>query len=151
METWQTILVASYSLISFLLFCYGLYQTHWKKNAYGEFYPMLIIGALVWADAVIFGLFWTLVPLFILFKPDWLLFLLLFSIFWTVRGIGEIIFFLNIQFNPIKRYPPGHFPILPKIFHDESVYFIFQIIWQCIITIFIICSIYFAKLWLAKI
>ncbi len=150
MEPWQVVVVSLYGLFSFLAFVVGFYQSYRRKNPYGEFYPIILFGALVWGDAVIFGLFWTIFSAVTLLFQDWLLFLLAFSIFITIRGLGETIFLLNLQFTPMKRYPPKHWPKVFRVFGDEDVYFLCQILWQCTMVVSVIASLYLGKLWLAK-
>jgi len=47
----------------------------------------------VWGDAVIFGLFWTVALIVAWVLKDWYLFLLIVSVFWVVRSLGETIYF----------------------------------------------------------
>jgi hypothetical protein len=80
---------------------------------------------------------------------DWLLFWLIVSVFWAVRSWGETIYWLNQQFSTIERNPPKKHILYP-IFHNDSVWFVHQIIWQCVTVISIVVSLYFGRLWLMK-
>ena len=142
--------VSLYGITSLILSLVGFYQSHRKRNAYGNFYPASIIGAFVWGDAAIFGLFWFLTSLFCLILNDWILFLLIFSLFWMVCSLGETIWCFLMQFVSLKRYPLEHF-FLHGLFHDESILFVHQIILQCITVVSLLASLYFGKMWLGKI
>lgn len=142
----QTIIFA-YGLVSFLAFLKGLYDTRNKKNAFGLTPYLSILGIFVWGDAVVFGLFWTLISIISLFLKDWYLFLLIISVFWLVRSLGETIYWLNQQFSKINRNPPeklfGYF-----FFQNDSIWFAYQIYWQCVTIVSVVFTIYFANLWL---
>lgn len=146
MENWQKGLVIVFGVITFIGSIKGLSESKNKKNAYGLTPYLFPFGIFVWGDAVVFGLFWTLVSIVVYLVQDWILFLLIFSVFWAVRSFGETIYWFNQQFSKINRNPPEKFRLY-KIFHDDSVWFIFQIFFQCIAVISIIFSIYLAKIW----
>ena len=150
MEAYQRIILILYGIFAFFGFLKGLNECKNKKNPYGNAHLFNLIGAFVWGDAVIFGLFWTLASGIFYLLNDWILFLLTISLFWAVRSFGETIYWFNQQFSKINRNPPGRL-FLYKIFHGDAVWFIYQIFWQCITIISIIFSIYFAARWLQKI
>ncbi len=127
----------------------GFYESKVKKNAYGKTPLLAPIGAIVWADTAIFGLFWTVVSVVIIILNDWILFWLTFSIFFVVRSFGETIYWLNQQFSKVNRNPIQKFWVT-KIFHDDSVWFVYQIYWQCVTVVSLIASLYFGKLWLGN-
>lgn len=147
MNPWQQTFILLYALFNLFIFLKGLYESKYKKNAYGLTRPLLFIGVFVWGDAVVFGLFWLLSSVFALLLNDWYLFLLVVSIFWVVRSLGETIYWFNQQFSTIKRNPIKNLP-MNSVFHNDSVLFIHQIIWQCVTVSSIILSIYFSWLWL---
>lgn len=147
MDTWQQITIIIYSLLSFLVFIKGLYQSTKKKNAYGKTASLFWLGIFVWGDAVIFGLFWFLSSLFSLLTNDWLLFLLVISVFWLVRSLGETIYWFNQQFSQINRNPPERL-LGYKFFKNDSIWFGYQITWQCITIMSVITTLYLANLWL---
>ena len=150
MESWQRLIVIIWGIISFALFVKGFKESKDKKNAYGLTPFLLLFGAFVWGDAVVFGAFWTLVSVAVFFLNDWVLFLLVISVFWVVRSIGETIYWFNQQFSKVNRNPPEK-NWMYKYFHNDSVWFIHQIGWQCVTVISIIFSIYFANFWLQQI
>lgn len=149
MEDWQRWLVLSFSLYSFLGFLVGLHQCKNKRKAYKDAHPFKLTGGLVWGDLVIFGPFWFLISLIVFYLNDWLLFLLILSVFWVVRSLGETIYWFNQQFSKVIRHPPERDWFF-RIFHDDSVWFVNQVIWQCATVIAITLFLYFAKLWFAS-
>lgn len=148
MFLWQKILIASYGLGALLGFVSGFRECSRKKNAYGTDKVLNLYGAFVWGDIVVFGLFWTMASLLVIYLNDWVLFLLLQSVFWLVKSVGETIYWLNEQFAVKKRNPPEKFWFY-KYFKNDSVHFVYQIYWQCITVISAIFTLYFAKLWLS--
>jgi hypothetical protein len=146
MEKWQYIFVFIFGLISLLISLKGFKESSSKNNSFGLTPYLLPFGIFVWGDAVIFGFFWLLVSSITLLLNDWILFLLIISVFWVVRSFGETIYWFNQQFSKINRNPPEKFWLF-KYFHNDSVWFIHQIIWQCIAVISIIITIYLVKIW----
>lgn len=150
MTTWQQALILFFALVSLLSFLKGIYESKNKKNAYGLIGSWLMPwGIIAWGDAVVFGPFWVIVSTAVLILNDWYLFLLIVSVFWVVRSLGETIYWFNQQFSS-KIYEWNKPENLPwhNIFHDDSVWYIHQILWQCAAVISIIASIYFANIWL---
>ncbi|HSW89692.1 MAG TPA: hypothetical protein VLH19_02360 [Patescibacteria group bacterium] len=143
----QSTLIFVYGLANFILFIRGFHETKNKKNAYGLTPWLLPVGMFAWADSISIGIFWTLTSFIALFRDDWILFLLIVSLFWAVRAFGEMTYWFHQQFssknlNPIEKIP-WH-----SIFHDDSVWFFVQTIWQCILVTTLITSVYLAHLWL---
>lgn len=137
------------NLLLYLLTIYSLssaikgYLECRKNNAFKYSFFYYPLGAWVWGDAFIFGIFWFLVSIFFLFiQKNWNLFLLIVSVFWTVRSFGEISYWIQQQFSTINRNPPKNM-FFYSLFKDDSIWFIYQIIWQCIAVVSIICTIYF--------
>jgi len=147
MEIWQKAVLLVYGLVNFFVFVRGFYECKIKKNAYGLTPSLLILGIFAWGDAVIFGPFWTGSVIVSYFLKDWNLFLLIVSVFWVVRSLGETIYWLNQQFSTVDRNPPKRLSWY-SIFQNDSVWYAHQIKWQCVTVISIIFSIYFAKIWL---
>ncbi len=143
---WQKIIVIIWGLFSLALSLKGFYESSAKKNVYGLTPHLFPFGIFVWGDAVIFGIFWTLVSVAVLILKDWILFLLIISVFWVVRSFGEAIYWLNQQFSTINRNPPEKL-MFYKLFKNDSVWFIYQIFWQSITVVSLIFTIYFAKIW----
>ncbi len=147
MELWQKIVLVVYALINLFVFAKGFYESRVKKNAYGITYLLFLLGIFVWGDAVVFGLFWFFSAITAFLLNDWYLFLLIVSVFWVVRSLGETIYWFNQQYSTVNRNPPEKLPGY-SIFHNNSIWFVYQIVVQCITVVSIIFSIYFASLWL---
>ncbi len=146
MSVISNILLSLYLLGALVSFIKGLKKS--KRGDTNQETPhLLFIGAFVWADAVVLGLFWSLSTLLILIFQDWLLFWLIVSVFWMVRSFGEIIYWLNQQFSSKNRNPPQKF-WLYKFFPNDSVWFVIQVYWQCILVVSLIASVYFFSTWL---
>ena len=147
MTNWQTEVVIFSGILSLLIFLKGIHETYVKKNPYGLTRPLLFWGIFVWGDAVIIGFFWSLVSIFIYILKDWYLILLIFCVFWTIRSLGEVFYWLNQQFTSINNKNPIQNLKLSSIFHSDAVWFANQVIWQCASVIFIILTLYTARLW----
>jgi len=149
MSYFQKILIVVYGVMSFLCCLKGFNECYKKKNAFGETPLLYPFGMFVWGDTVVFGIFWILVTVVVLLLNDWVLFLLIVSIFWVVRSLGESIYWINQQFSKLNRNPPEKFWFY-KYFKNDSVHYVNQIFWQCVTVISIVFTIYFAKMWLLK-
>lgn len=137
-----------FSLLNFVIWVVSLYQCRVRRNNLGITFALLPLGIFVWADGVVFGLFWFLVSLAVYLMNDWILFLLIFSVFWVVRSLGETIYYFNQQFSTIRRIPGKSLPGY-KVFADEyTIWFVYQIMAQVITVISIITSVYLFKVWL---
>jgi len=133
MTTWQAYVLLAYAFVAAGFLVSGLLQCR-RGRAYGRFLPLNAIGAFVWGDAVVFGLFWLIVSSAILLYGSWWLFLLVLDAFWLVRSVGETIYWLNQQFSTLDRNPPRRLWFYP-LFRDNSVWFVYQTFWQCVTVI----------------
>jgi hypothetical protein len=149
MNIWQQILLYSYLLSSLVFFIKSLHETKNKKRVYGSTPYLFFLGAFVWGDMLVLGPFWITAAFFSLILKDWYLFLLIISLFWSVRSLGEIIYWLNEQFAGKNRNPP-HTLKFHKLINNDAIWFVYQLFWQCVLVISIISSIYIAKLWLGN-
>lgn len=149
METWQLFLILLYGLGGLLASFWGYRKCKVEKNNLGLVGIFTIYGGFVWADLVVFGIFWALFSFYSIATRDVLLFALGQSIFWFVRSLGETIYWFNQQFSPINRNPMEKY-FMSKIFNndDYTSWFFMQITYQCICVVSAILSIYFARLWL---
>lgn len=146
MSVLHNIFLGGFLFVSLISFILGLKKS--KSGITNSETPYLFfIGAFVWADAVVLGLFWSLAALLVLILQDWLLFWLIGSVFWMVRSFGEIIYWLNQQFSSKNRNPPQKI-WLYKFFPNDSVWFVIQVYWQCILVASIIVSVYLFSIWL---
>jgi hypothetical protein len=144
---WQEAFLLIFVLINLAIFARGFYECKYKKNAYGPTYLLLPLGIFVWGDAIVFGLFWVGIALACYFLHDWILFLLIFSLFWVVRSVGETIYYFNQQFSKVIRQPPKKL-IGYSIFQNDSIWFIYQTFCQCLTIISLVFAVYYASLWL---
>lgn len=145
----ETIYISIYGIVSLLIVIKGIKELSIKNNHFKETKFLFLLGIFVWGDAVTIGIFWVLVSLICFLLRDWTLFLLVISIFWVIRSLGEIIYWLNQQFSSIKRNIPSKL-IGYKLFNNDSIWFAYQVFWQCIMVVSIIISIYFINLWIKK-
>ncbi|MFH1971370.1 MAG: hypothetical protein ABIJ05_03250 [Patescibacteria group bacterium] len=151
MEVWQQVFLLAYAAINLAIFVKALYECKVKNNAYRLTPALLIFGIIAWGDAVVFGPFWIISSFVAYLLGNWFLFLLIISVFWAVRSIGETIYWLNQQFSSkVYKWNKPENLSLHFVFHNDSIWFIYQICWQCITIISIIFSIYFASLWLSS-
>ena len=143
MDIGQIFLVLFFGIFAFSAFVLGFREC--RRNNPGGLTPVYnIIGAFVWADTVVFGLFWTIVSFVSIMFHSILLFFTALSIFWLVRSVGETVYWLNEQFAATKRNKPEtlwH----SRIFPGTSSYIASQIFWQCMTVIFSITTIYLLK------
>jgi len=143
---WQQLFLIGYCLYAAVAAYQGFEQTSQKKNAYGMSPRYFLLGAFVWADSMVLGAFWVAASAITWFFQDWLLFLLLFSIFWLVRSVGETVYWFNQQFSPLNRNPieklPGY-----NFVHNDSIWFIYQVLAQCVTVVAAIATLYFAHQW----
>ncbi len=137
-------LVFGYLLVSVLATARAFYEVRIKNNPFGLTKILLIIGSFVWADALVLGIFWTVVCVSLLVTNNSNLFLLFLSVFWFIRSLGETLYWLHEQFTKEKRNKEETL-ILSNIFKNESVYFVYQLFWQCVGVISLISIILFLK------
>ena len=142
--TWQSLLLLI-SISSFIFFIQSFYQSS-KKKAFEETPWLLPWGIFVWGDGVVFGLFWFIISVLTFALNDWNLFLLIYSIFWLVRSLGEVLYWIHEQFAKNHRNEPKNLRGYSLVKND-SVYFLYQIVWQCVMVVSIIFAIYFGVIW----
>lgn len=132
------ILLLIFFVYSLIGFSYGLKN---KKNPYGLAKLFLPLGAFVWVDTIVFGLFFSLTSLVCLVLKQPLLFLLIYSVFWAVRSIGEQVYWFLEQFAIHHRNPPH--TLWPKRwFKGEESWIVMQTVWQCVTVVSIVASVY---------
>lgn len=145
MNSLQNIFITLYGFISLLVFIRGFYEVAKKHNPFGESFVLFWMGVFVWGDALVLGLFWFLVSIFVFVLKDWILFLLIFSVFWVVRSLGEVVYWFSHQFSTVVRNPPETL-LGYRLFKNDSIWFVYQIVWQCILVLSIVTTIYLAKI-----
>lgn len=147
MNTEHHIFILIYGLINLIAAIYGFYQCKYRKNAFGNTRYLYPLGVFVWGDAVIIGAFWALSSFIAILLNDLILFLLLASTFWLVRSLGETLYWIAQQFSSLPKNPPKRL-LAHSVFHNDSVWFIYQICWQCLTVITLITTVYLVHLWL---
>ena len=143
-------IIVIFVVLSLIVFIKGLQQSIKKKNPYGATSYFSWLGIFVWGDAIILGPFWFLSSLASYLLKNWFLFLLIISVFWVVRSLGETIYWLNQQFSKTHSH---YYEKLTgyRFFKSDAILFIYQVFWQCIFIFSIIFSVYFCKMWLGSI
>lgn len=147
---WQQIFLVIFAVFNVLIYIKGLYEIVRKRNPFGLTKYLVFVGAFVWGDVFVVAPFWIIVSSVSLLLNNWNLFLLFVSLFWVIRSLGEMVYWLNEQFAGKTRNPP-HTLNFYKIFQNDSIWFIYQVIWQCVFVFSIVLSLYFSKVWLESI
>ncbi len=134
-------------IFNLIIWTIGIYKTSFRHQPNRVVLPLFPLGIFVWGDAVVYALFWIIASIVCLIRQDYVLFGLILSIFWAIRGLGETMYWLHQQYSPITRNPLETLYGL-KIFPHDSIWFAYQIIAQVVTIAAVISSIYFAHLWL---
>jgi hypothetical protein len=116
-------------------------------NAYKETRFLWWLGIFVWGDALVIGPFWLLICLLSFMMHSWNFFLLSVSLFWVVRSVGETIYWFQEQFATSHRNDPKNL-FGYRLVKNDSIWFLYQITWQCITVLSLLSSLWFAKAWL---
>lgn len=144
MNWWQQLILGGWGAGTVAALYEGYRQTVLRKNVFGLARKYAFLGIFVWGDAIVVGIFWLLSVGFVYSVQDWPLFLLIVSLFWVVRSQGEVIYWINQQFSPIRRNPPksllGH-----QLFPGDSIWFVYQVIWQCVTVISLLATVYLIR------
>lgn len=148
MQVWQLFLLYLLLLINVYLLLKSKKECR-KNNSFGLTYGLTIFGMFVWGDVLVLSLFWMLAVVISLFLQDWTLFLLIVSSFWLVRSLGETIYWFLQQFAVIKRDKPENL-VGFKFVKNESIWFIYQLMWQCITVGTLITTVYLFNIWLSS-
>lgn len=107
----------------------------------GPFFLCEFFGSFVWADQVVFSVFWVVAASISLFLHNFLLFLFIYCLFWTVRSSGEVMYWFLQQFHPRPGNEP-HLFWVNKHVPGEAVWFVHQIFWQCIVVVSLLLTFY---------
>lgn len=143
---WQELIII-FGQFNVFVFSYALWQCVLKNNPFGRCH-LAILGSFVWGDAVVVSLFWVgLSAVTLFFIPNVNFFLFCTSVFFVIRGLGETIYWLNQQFSKINRNPPKTF-WMERVFKGDAVWFAYQIVWQMIMVVSIVCAVYFGANWI---
>ncbi|MFZ1721929.1 MAG: hypothetical protein WAU07_05495 [Microgenomates group bacterium] len=109
----------------------GYQNTIKNRNPYGHAFWFLPLGVFVWGDALVLGIFWAIVAGGLWFWGTWQVLAAIFLLFWLIRSLGEVQYWMLVQFSTLKREPPENHFLFPFI-KSDAVWFINQVIWQCV-------------------
>lgn len=147
----QTLFVSVFGLGALSIFLKSVFEVTQKRNPYGQANYGIVYGGFVFADYLIFGAFFTITSIAILLLQDFILFLLIYSVFWLVRSVGEALYWFLQQFSTLTHKNPPQRYLIYKIIKSDAVWFVNQIIWQCLTVVFIITTIYLSTIWVRSI
>lgn len=141
------VLAVSFMFFNLVIFIKAAHETKYRQNAFGLTRPLFVIGAFVWGDVLVFAPFWILITATSLMMKSLDLFFVFTSLFWVVRSWGEVQYWLLQQFSTQNRNPISNLP-LQSIFHNDSIWFVHQIFWQCVTVVSVLSSAYWLARWL---
>lgn len=146
MDIWQKYLVILFLILNIFLLKKSYIECKIKNNAYGITKPLFILGMFVWGDVVIYSVFWIIVSIISLIFEDKILFLVFLACFWIIRSLGETIYWFLQQFsdNVSESNKPKNL-LFNSVFHNDSVWFVYQIMWQCVTVFSAVFLIYLLK------
>lgn len=130
--------VCMFVLAIFMMFLWVVsLETVKAGDFFGLIHPFFVVltGAFVWGDMLVLSLFWMLVFVVFQFRPSIVKLLTVVNIFWIIRSIGEIFYWMQAQFNP---YPVDHpmlvtnWPLIGEMSSAASMV-IYQLGWQAIL------------------
>lgn len=127
-------LLVCFGVGAFISLFLGWRQTYRRKNPHGLTPFYWIYGIFVWGDAILLGIFWTLVCAMSVLLQNSQFFLITFAVFWMVRSAGESIYWFLQQFATSKRDLP-HTLLGHSVFPGESIWFAYQVFWQIVLVV----------------
>ncbi len=139
-----------------LIFCLAILILFfsYKKSVAGSSFsetPFLWpLGIFVWGDGLILAPFWICMAVVMFFSRDWHLLYMLVSLFWLVRSAGEVIYWFNQQFSTLERNNPKHM-LGYQLVKNDSVWYLYQLFWQCIVIASAAATLYTAAIWIQTI
>lgn len=115
-----------------------------KGKADDKMKYLFFLGIFAWGDGLIFPLFWIVLSFIYIFNQNLYLLLTFVSAFWLIRSLGETIYWFNEQFASIHINKAENLTGY-KLVKDNSIYFIYQIIWQIVSVFSLVALIYFSR------
>ncbi len=125
----------------------GYVECKKRRGAYVRTPLLYPLSIFVWGDAIVFGVFLGLSAILCYLLDDFVLFLLILSVFWFVRSLGETVYWIAEQFAPHHRNAIRSLPFV-SVFHGDAIWFEFQIVMQCVSVVTAITSVYLFNVWL---
>lgn len=138
MLLWQQVLLLFFLLYAMLGFCVSMWHLYKNHNFFGLCQWLLPFGAFVWIDGVILCAFWIVFLGIALFLSSWRFILFVYSVFWVVRSLGEIVYWIHEQFATNHRNPPHTLGFAYKLFPNQSVWIAMQLFWQIVLVVSIL-------------
>lgn len=138
MLVWQQILIIIFLLYSLVGLGFSIWQIYKQNNFFGLCPLLLPFGAFVWIDGVILCAFWIVFLGITLVVSSWKFFFLVYGVFWMVRSLGEIIYWIHEQFAVHHRNLPHTLGLAYKLFPNESVWIVMQLFWQIVLIVSIL-------------
>ncbi|GIW62412.1 MAG: hypothetical protein KatS3mg090_0238 [Patescibacteria group bacterium] len=126
-------------LLNIFLFCFYIFspKEDFKLTPY-----LFLLGMFVKVDIPLISIFWIVSSIFALYLNNFLIFSTLFFGFWSIRSLGEVVYWLLQQFSLVKRNPPERL-CFSSYFKGEAVWVVYQVFWQVILIFvflgFLIC------------
>lgn len=146
MNDWQTLILAGVTGVGGGITVRAIEMVRAGK-AFAETGYLLPLGIFVWGDAIVLGPFWMSVSLLSLLVGSWWMFLFIVGVYWIIRGLGEVVYWLNEQFASQHRNKPEHMKLF-SFFKSDAVWFVYQLVWQCVTVMAIVFSIYAGAGWI---
>ena len=139
-KNYMYLLIIIYSLI--VLFYSFIKIKQDSHNAYQESIFLYPIGAFVYVDTLPFALYWIGLSGVSWYLDNQEIFLFGFLIFWCVRALGEVNYWMHVQFHNHNKEDPKKFTILQKIAPGDSVFVFMQVFWQVVLSASLLSLIY---------
>ena len=140
-------LLAIYFIYSTIALASGYYHAIKKQNPFGLTPWLFFIGSFVWGDALLLGLFWSIVSAMCVVFNQVHLFVFTYSVFWIIRSFGEVQYWMHQQFTSVIRDQPETL-WLHRFVRSSAVWFMYQVFWQCFAVISIVSSVFFGWVWI---
>ena len=150
MEFWLYLIIT----FNLLLFITAYSKIKKSKNVVGfTYFKTFLIGAWVWEDVFILSFLHILLSLLTIIFNDLRVGLLCLLVFWTVRSLGEAIYYMLQQFIQPKFHPHfinEQFSVLRKLFgniSDQKCFILIQVFFQSLLTLSLILLILLMLNW----
>lgn len=143
MNGWQKLVTVGVGVVGLATVLKG-WQKIKQQKSFDETPLLSWLGIFVWGDTLIIGMFWVATSIVGLIFRKWVIFLLCVSVFWIVRSMGEIIYWISQQFSAKNRNPPERL-FGYKWVKNEAIWFLYQLYWQIVMVVGIVATIIICK------
>lgn len=118
-----------------------------KRNPFGLTRWLFPLGIFVWGDGLLISIFWLLLSVAAFMLQDAWFWFCAISLFWLVRSLGEVVYWLLQQFmRPDTNHPGSLWG--NGLYQGESIWFAYQVAWQCAAVVSGLVCAYSAYQWL---